>query len=298
MKERIQKHYKSTVEDYTAQYQPDYGGYPANLKRLDILKGRVRALKARTLLDCGCGEGSPMLGLKEAGADVWGFDFVPEMVEQGHKILGAKGLKDRIWRGDINDLSTFRPTPEVPASFDVTIAMGVFPHIADDVVAMRNMAAATNPGGHVLAEFRNELFSLFTLNRYGYEFMIDRLIRVNERKKEQPRSAAVLSEVSDDLKSNYRLEFPPARLGDETAPGYDSILSKFHNPLEIGALMAKAGLRLTGLYFYHYHAMPPLFESRNPQAFKALSVAMEADPTDWRGYFMASAFVAEGVKEA
>ncbi len=44
--------------------------------------------------------------------------------------------------------------------------------------------------------------------------------------------------------------------------------------------------------------LPPLLEASVPDLFRELSLAMEADPPDWRGYFMASAFVAEVIKAA
>jgi hypothetical protein len=49
------------------------------------------------------------------------------------------------------------------------------------------------------------------------------------------------------------------------------------------------------LLFYHYHCLPPMFEQAVPELFRRRSVAME-DPADWRGYFMASAFVVAGIR--
>ena len=50
------------------------------------------------------------------------------------------------------------------------------------------------------------------------------------------------------------------------------------------------------LLFYHFHALPPMLESANPQLFRQASLAMEAEPTDWHGYFMASAFILAGTR--
>jgi hypothetical protein len=46
--------------------------------------------------------------------------------------------------------------------------------------------------------------------------------------------------------------------------------------------------------FYHYHCLPPLMEPAAPTLFRARSVAMEK-PEDWRGHFMASAFILAGI---
>jgi len=297
MKERIQSHYRSTAEDYTEQYRPSYTGYPANQKRLAILVDRVRTHRPRTLLDCGCGEGSPMRRLQEEGVQVWGFDLVPEMVEQGQRVLASSGSADRIWQGDITDPTSFRaPGGDDPPTFDMTLAMGVFPHIADERQALRNMADATTPGGHVLVEFRNELFSLFTVNRYSYSLITEELIGIPRLRQEHPDRSADLDAIAERLRSFYRLDQPPPRLGEPDAPGYDAILSKFDNPLTIGRIFEDVGLRVNRLFFYHFHAVPPLFESEYSGLFRQLSLTMERDPSDWRGHFMASAFVVEAVK--
>jgi hypothetical protein len=58
----------------------------------------------------------------------------------------------------------------------------------------------------------------------------------------------------------------------------------------------EAGFRNVEVLFYHYHCLPPMFERVMPEDFRKQSVAME-DPRDWRGYFMASAFIVTGVRQ-
>ena len=54
-----------------------------------------------------------------------------------------------------------------------------------------------------------------------------------------------------------------------------------------------AGFGDVRVLFYHYHCLPPMFQADVPQLFLRESLAME-DATDWRGYFMASAFMVAG----
>ena len=98
------------------------------------------------------------------------------------------------------------------------------------------------------------------------------------------------------MKPFFRLDQPLVRSGSKDAPGYDKILSKFHNPLNLSPLFQSAGLKIEDIFFYHYHAIPPMFEQEYPRLFREASLAMEQDPHDWRGYLMASAFVIEAVK--
>lgn len=296
-KKEVQKHYKSAVDDYTRQYQSGYYEYPANQKRLDFLIKRLSAIQPSTLLDCGCGEGSPIRSIADTGIDVWGFDFVPEMVEKAKINLQPKGLAGRVWVGDITDRMSFKPLGiESPDMFDVCMAMGVFPHITDEAQALKNMAAVTRNDGRIFVEFRNELFSLFTLNRYSYAFFKDKLIKIDSLESEIPGASAEIHEIEEKIKPFFCLDQPPVRSGSADAPGYDTILSKFHNPLNIFPLFEKADLEIEDIFFYHYHALPPMFECEYPRLFRDASLGMERDPHDWRGYFMASAFVIEAKK--
>ena len=233
------------------------------------------------------------------GIQVWGFDFVPDMVARARHNLTRNGIGERVWHGDITEGESFMPTEiDVPEAYDACIALGVFPHLQDDIGALKNMAAVTKPGGTVLIEFRNLLFSLFTINRPSYELICNELIRISDVSNRHPEMSDELEEIATDLKDSFRLDLPPIRKGLNEIPGYDEILSKFHNPFDIGDMFAEAGLRHTNTHFYHYHAVPPMFESKHPQLFRTLSLEMESDPSDWRGYFMASAFVAEAIRES
>lgn len=287
----VHEYYQSTVDHYADQYSPSYLGYPANLKRLDTLVRRARELKIKTLLDCGCGEGTPISRLHEdAGVDVWGFDFSDKMARASRAKLEAKGLPGRVWTGDITQASSFSPADiKRPAAFDASLAAGVFPHLTEDqqAIALRNMASAVRAGGRVFVEFRNELFALFTLNRYSHELFAEKLI---------PRPAA--EEAGAELKKFFRTDLPVDRPSPAGAPSsIDGILCKFKNPFECPALFKAAGLRIEAFHFYHFHALPPMMEQQFPRLFRAASLEMEKDPNDWRGHFMASAFVVESCKE-
>lgn len=292
----VQRHYAAVVDDYTEEYKADYRGYPANQRRLRILIDRMGKAGVKTVLDCGCGEASPMMGMARAGHDVWGFDFVASMVESARRRLATVGLGERVWQGSVMEPSSFRPTDAVPAAFDCCLAMGVFPHLTDQPAALKNMAASVKPGGRVMVEFRNELFSLFTANRHSFDFFRDELMRTEEMSTGHPEYRSALEGIVEQMRPLFCTELPPARLGNQDAPGYDAILSRFNNPLTARELFASAGLCVEQLHFYHFHAVPPMFERANPQMFRDLSLDMESHPTDWRGYFMASAYVIESVR--
>jgi hypothetical protein len=97
------------------------------------------------------------------------------------------------------------------------------------------------------------------------------------------------------LGERFRLDLPPVRQGKVGEPGYDQVLSRSHNPLILKEQFVGAGFADVRLLFYHYHCLPPMFEAQMPELFRRQSLALE-DPHDWRGYFMASAFLVAGRK--
>ena len=102
-----------------------------------------------------------------------------------------------------------------------------------------------------------------------------------------------LERALDDLDKRFRMDLPPVRKGYAEEPGYDEVLSRTHNPFEMRALAESLGLVDVRVLFYHFHALPPMFESAVPKLFRRASIAME-DPEDWRGHFLASAFILVG----
>ena len=211
------------------------------------------------------------------------------MAQTARAKLEQKELKNRVWSGDITQASSFKPAGvERPAAFDACLAAGVFPHLTEEQEgeALKNMAGAVRPGGRVFVEFRNELFALFTLNRYSWEFFTEKLLPLEAA---QPAAA--------DLKKFFRMDLPAVRPSPAGADSsIDQILCKFKNPLECPAFFKTAGLKVEQIHFYHFHALPPMLEGEHASVFRAASLEMEKDPSDWRGHFMASAFVVESVR--
>ena len=154
------------------------------------------------------------------------------------------------------------------------------------------MAALVKPGGSVFIEFRNKLFSLFTFNRLTLEFILDDLLA--------DVSPELKSLVAEELEPRLRLDLPRARdtVAGGQGPGYDAILSKFHNPLEAPALFARHGFEDVNLLWYHYHPAMPMLEEKAPVAFREQAFALEHESSGWRGLFLCSAFVVEAVKRS
>jgi SAM-dependent methyltransferase len=201
-----------------------------------------------------------------------------------------------LWQGNVLNPNSFRPPGGGgPDRFEAVLCIGVLPHIppADDETVLRNLGRVVAPGGLAVLEARNQLFSLFTLNRYTYQFFVEELLRLPEVKQGYEHPAGGWELLEEGLKQRFRLDLPPLRRGQAGEPGYDEVLSRQHNPLVLQQQFAAAGFSNIEVLFYHYHALPPMFEAQMPEVFRRASLALE-NPRDWRGYFMASAFLLSG----
>lgn len=86
-------------------------------------------------------------------------------------------------------------------------------------------------------------------------------------------------------------------MADSDAPGYDAILSKFPNPFEVVGNFKKHGFVDIKLLWYYYHPSRPYLQGSMPELFREEAIRLEHDPSNWRGYFLCSAFVVEAVKQ-
>lgn len=85
-------------------------------------------IRGKRVLDFGCGHGWQSVAMAKAGADVFGLDIVPELLEYG-KRLAADALVDV-------EFGT-----EAAGRFDIVVSLGAFEHFADPEAMLRLMLA-------------------------------------------------------------------------------------------------------------------------------------------------------------
>jgi 2-polyprenyl-3-methyl-5-hydroxy-6-metoxy-1,4-benzoquinol methylase len=287
VEQAVKSCYSTWADNYHADYYASAKAYPP--VHQDIVREVVVKRGARTLLDAGCGPASLLRSLANLGIDLYGFDLTPEMVAEARRVM-KDVPPQRLWEGSVTDPSAYRAPDGSVTAYDAAICIGVLPHVpaSADTQVVRNLFDAVRPGGTVLLEARNELFALFTQNRYTWDLLATRLVPPGARSGEGARAL-------EAMKQHFRMDLPPVRKGKSGEPGYDEVLSRTHNPFELQALFAACGFAQVEVLFYHYHCLPPMFEAAAPARFREQSVAME-DPRDWRGHFMASAFIVCGTR--
>ncbi len=275
-------------------YDSYYGaGAPYPPVHRDLLLRLLAEAASRTVLDAGCGPASFIRHLIEAGHEPYGFDLTSEMVAEARRVLVAAGADPtRVWEGDVLSEGSYRKAGPL-GGFDAAVCVGVLPHIpkGSEKVVFANLRSAVRDDGLVAVEARNQLFALFTLNRYTFEFFRQELVRPEDRRT--TADASRLEAALAAIQAQLRMDLPPMRTGAGDRPGYDEVLSLTHNPLVLRESFAAAGFRDVRVLFYHFHRLPPMVEAIDPARYREWSLAVE-DPMDWRGHFMASAFILVG----
>ena len=278
------EYYDQEASEYKKMYEPGYEKYPANLIRLKLIIKRLKENKSKKILDTGCGTAIPMIKLLKQGFDVNGFDYSKQMVEFGKsELISAKYSSKRIFQADLEKNKTL-PTKK----FDAILSLGVFPHIKNEKIALRNIRNCLNKNGKAFIEFRNELFATFSMNKYSADFYLNELIDMQEI------PTKVKSELINFYSKRLSVKRPTKQKNGRIS--YNEILAKFRNPLTIeDKLFKPENMKIDKIHFYHYHAIPPTFQNKYPELFIKLSKKLEKSDS-WKGYFLSSAFVVESSK--
>ena len=288
--------YSTWSKTYYDEYYSEKAPYPPVHR--DLLIRLLKKHSPKAMLDAGCGPASFLRDITHLDWELYGFDLTPEMVQEGKRIITKKNIAaERIWEGSVLINDDFQNPTDKKSTYDAVTCVGVLPHIPEnsDQVVLKNIYSSLNPGGVALVEARNQWFALFTLNRYSFEFFEKELIRVDTLKERAGKNDLEFKKTLEEMKQQFRMDLPPLRKGKRDEPGYDEVLSRTHNPIQLKQQMKQVGFQNVNLHFYHFHCFPPMFASRFPDQFKEFSLLME-DSEDWRGYFMASAFIVSGTK--
>ena len=230
-----------------------------------------------------------MIKLHQAlGINVAGSDLSPEMVRLGQENLERHGLDAGLLSlVDAQDEAAVRAERSLRGESDAVIALGVIPHVTDDAAFVRSMSLFCRPGGTLLLQFRNSMFSMFTFNRLTKEFILDELMA--------PVPQEFKDAVAADLDTRLAVDLPPVRRRDD-GYGYDEVLSRFHNPFELADVVRAEGYTDVRFHWYNYHPTYPMLRGQfEDRAYREAQMALEQEGT-WRGMFLCSSGVIEATR--
>tara|TARA_X000000950_G_scaffold214835_1_gene258510 strand:+ start:34581 stop:35447 length:867 start_codon:yes stop_codon:yes gene_type:complete len=281
--------YNTWSKSYYSEYYKSSNNYPPI--HVNIVKNSLKKYKSKTLLDVGCGPASMLRTLNLKKINCYGFDLTPSMIDEAKKILKRKKQDNNLWVGNATKKDDYKKGLK---SYDACICFGVFPHLKDkeETKVFKNILSVLKSRGVALIEARNSLFSLFTQNRLTSQFYKESLIN---KKSKISKEKSEIKKIFTQMDKRLFMDQPEVRKGKGGEPGYDEILSKSNNPFILREKMLKAGFSKVEPLFYHYHAFPPVYRKYIPQTYLKRSLELE-NPNDWRGHFMASAFILCGIK--
>jgi 2-polyprenyl-3-methyl-5-hydroxy-6-metoxy-1,4-benzoquinol methylase len=289
----VASHYDGSASTYADQYDESKiwtnAEYPANFFRLKLVRRILADAGVTSLYEHGVGDATPLVTIAGDGIRVAGNDVSPEMVKFARANMIRHGLDpESINLLDVQSHDSIDIERGRAGSFDAVMALGVIPHVEDDRWFVSSMDKFLDPGGRLLLQFRNSMFSMFTFNRLTKEFVMDELL------PEVPESIREI--VSADLDQRLAVDKPPKRTRP-TGDGYDEILSKFHNPFELSEIVKSFGYKDLQFHWYNYHpAYPMLAGSIDSKVYRQAQIDLEGD-TSWRGMFLCSAGLIQAVKE-
>lgn len=158
---------------YTEQESNDY----RDTIDTDYHRDRVRMAEAllgsdlsnKEIMDFGCGDGLVASKVVFSGAKLTAIDADPSMVDACRKKLSnARDFKVLV--GDQRTLSSF-----VDSSFDGIIALNVLAYLTEIECSYfyRQARRILKPNGALIVSHSNELFDMFTLNKYTVKFYMN-----------------------------------------------------------------------------------------------------------------------------
>ena len=288
----VASHYDGSASTYADQYDESKiwtnAEYPANYYRLKLVRKLLTDAGVTSVYEHGVGDATPLVTIASDGIRVAGNDVSPEMVKYAKANLQKHGLDpEAIAFLDVQDVNGIAAERARAGEFDAVIAMGVIPHVSDDPAFVQSMDTFLRPGGTLLLQFRNSMFSMFTFNRLTKEFILDDLLA--------DAPATVRNAVADDLDRRLAVDQPPVRTRP-TGDGYDEILSRFHNPFELADLVKSRGYQDLSFHWYNYQPAYPIIAGQvDPKEYRQAQIDFEGR-TDWRGMFLCSAGMIRATK--
>lgn len=265
--------WKGYWRDRSADYIRGLEG-PYHANRLAMVKALLAGtpLRDTACLDFGCGDGAFTEYLLAEGAHVEAVDVDATMVEAAEGRLRSRWPEVRLRLGGVEALGQLRD-----ASVDHLLALNVLAYLTRDEETRfyREAARLLRQGGSLTVTHSNELFDMFTFNRYTVEF----------------------------FRKNFSFSSPPCDVSSlVTHPDKPDrrVFSVRENPLAYRHKLSQFGFREVRQEFANLHTKPPLltpevnFDDINSRSYP--STIDWPEPERWKLMFACSIFGSRSVR--
>ncbi|MDD2609760.1 MAG: bifunctional 2-polyprenyl-6-hydroxyphenol methylase/3-demethylubiquinol 3-O-methyltransferase UbiG [Giesbergeria sp.] len=141
-----------------------------NPLRLDWINNLV-PLRAKRVLDVGCGGGILAEAMAHQGADVLGIDLATKSL----RVAQLHALEANAANVEYREISAEALAQEQPESFDVVTCMEMMEHVPDPCSIVRACAQLVKPGGWVFFSTINRNAKSFLFAIVGAEYVLNML---------------------------------------------------------------------------------------------------------------------------
>lgn len=293
-------------EWYERTYNPSgkYLRFPVNGLRKDVALAEIDILgKKGSVLDIGCGTGHMVIDLLKAGRKrVVGIDIAEKMIEEARKYLKASKIKEpkhEVFR--VMDLAELEKRNE---KYDIVTGLGLLEYLSTDEELFGVLKKVVNKGGYALIECRNQMFNLFTGNKYTKKEINDGNFKklINEFEEINKWSPVKDKDIPEIEKEVYKKvsRFLNSAVGNKNwniknNPTFTSfpktMVRRQHTPKDLANSAKKFGFNLEYVSYYHIHPYLPAYEKEFPQIYNKISELMTPLGRTSIGSYTGSAFI-------
>jgi ubiquinone/menaquinone biosynthesis C-methylase UbiE len=279
------KEYWEEKEEYKSHgnsIHPNYHEY-----RLGKVKALIDGISTgNKCVDVGCGEGDLVVHCKNKGWEVEGFDISEKMVESAKEKLSGEGINPSIvYQGGIESLREYDDD-----SVDLLLAINVLTYLdkKQDEEFYEQAERIVRPEGTLIIAHSNELFDIFTFNKYTVEFFENTLLplTMDDEDKIQEATEKVEELISHSNKPDEKSKFASER---------DKLNKRRENPLTYENKLESFDFSQEELIFTHHHAVPPLLIEDNAE-YKNHGKMLEEINNNPYAPIMASIFISKSKK--
>jgi ubiquinone/menaquinone biosynthesis C-methylase UbiE len=284
----VKNYYEKNWQAIANCYQMDNQGLPIDSAwyRRRIYKSLLESYRPSLILDIGCGGGHTVLDALELGLVSRGIEPILDLVRFGQQNLEHAGYdKGQISLGDASSISNFGNE-----EFDLVAMLSVIPHVpeSDWDSLHEEVSRVLKPGGISVIAYRNELFDMFTANRFSHTFFMKNFF------SHPSYTDSFRLDLESELKKFIPFfNVPEINHTESPDKSFGELSRPKTNPLTYSSYIEKFGLQHEKNLFCNFHATLPNMGRLNSEEIRSIKHELELDLFDkWQGNFMSSMFVA------
>jgi len=231
------EYWTTEAQDYANKLNNSY-----HTSRLQVIRALIPDelyCAGKQILDFGCGDAVLFPEFLKAGANIQGVDISEEMIKLAQERLKSLGYDPGLVRCVNVEYLKSIPT----GSLDALMSFVVMIYFTDEEekVFYQEASRIVKPGGYLILSHSNELFDMFSLNRYTVRFFKNHFVK-------DPS-------FHSDLENLFKAKDIPEN------PRFYNVRE---NPLVYKHKLARSGFEEIRQEFFNFHfAPPPLLKERS-----------------------------------